>query len=144
MIEVAVPGRVGAEHAAWHIVLDLADADLPRWVLAGGLMVHLHMSLDPPNTDGVGHRFTRDDGAVVDVLAADFGERARPHTTIPPARTVKVPDGRGLLAARFVATSGRLQAPLRSPACRSAAAGVAGLRTNVPPRCRGPDAPTVR
>ena len=42
--------------------------------------------------------FTRDDGAVVDVLAADFGERSRPHTTIPPARTVEVPGGRGLLA----------------------------------------------
>jgi hypothetical protein len=34
----------------------------------------------------------------VDVLAADFGERSRPHTTIPPAKTVEVPGGRGLLA----------------------------------------------
>ena len=139
MIEVEIPELVGAEHAAWHVVLDLADARLPRWVLAGGLMVHLHlfeagatprrattdvdsvvdvsvrakrateefsrrlqddlhMRMEPPNTDGVGHRFTRDDGAVVDVLAADFGERSRPHTTIPPARTVEVPGGRGLLA----------------------------------------------
>lgn len=31
------------------------------------------------------------------VLAADFGERPRPHTTIPPAKTVEVPGGRGLL-----------------------------------------------
>ena len=140
MTEVEIPELVGAEHAAWHVVLDLADAHLPRWVLAGGLMVHLHlyeagatphrattdvhcvvdvsvraarateefsrrlqddllMRMEPPNTDGVGHRFTRDDGAVVDVLAADFGERSRPHTTIPPARTVEAPGGRGLLAA---------------------------------------------
>lgn len=139
MIEVEIPELVGAEHAAWHVVLDLADAHLPRWVLAGGLMVHLHlygagatprrvttdvdcvvdvsvravrateefsrrlhadlhMRMEPPNTDGVGHRFTRHDGAAVDVLAADFGERSRPHTTIPPARTVEVPGGRGLLA----------------------------------------------
>lgn len=34
----------------------------------------------------------------MDVLAADFGERSRPHTTIPPAKTVEVPGGRGLLA----------------------------------------------
>lgn len=139
MIEVEIPKLVGAEHAAWHVVIDLADAHLPRWVLAGGLMVHLHlyeagttpgrattdvdsvvdlsvgaqrateefsrrlqddlhMELETPSTDGVGHRFTRDDGAVVDVLAADFGERSRPHTTIPPARTVEVPGGRGLLS----------------------------------------------
>jgi hypothetical protein len=138
VIEVAIPELVGAEHAAWHVVLELADSDLPRWVLAGGLMVHLHlyeagarphrattdvdalvdvsvravrateqfsrrleddlrMRMEPPSTDGVGHRFTRDDGAVVDVLAADFGARSRPHTTIPPARTVEVPGGRGLL-----------------------------------------------
>jgi len=97
VIEVAVPELVGAEHATWHVVLDLAAAHLPRWMLAGGLMVHLHMSLDPPNTDGRGHRFTRDDGAMVEVLAADVGERSRPHTTIPPARTVEVPGGRGLL-----------------------------------------------
>lgn len=116
MIDVEVPELFGAEHAAWHTLLDLADAHLPRWVLAGGRMVHLHlyeagttprrattgvdavvdvsvrasrateafsrrledvlhMRMEPPNTDGVGHRFTRDDGAAVDVLAADFGER---------------------------------------------------------------------
>lgn len=138
VIAVEIPTLVGAEHAAWHLVLDLADADLPRWVLAGGLMVNLHlyeagatphrtttdvdavvdvsvravrataefsrrlqddlrMRMEPPNTDGVGHRFTRDDGSMVDVLAADFGERPRPHTTVPPARTVEVPGGRGLL-----------------------------------------------
>ena len=138
MIEVEIPELVGAEHAAWQVVLDLANADLPRWVLAGGLMVHLHlheagaiphrattdvdavvdvsvravrateefsrrlhddlhMRMEPPNTDGVGHRFTRGDGAVIDVLAADFGPRSRPHTTIPPARTVEVPGGRGML-----------------------------------------------
>lgn len=140
MIEVEIPDLRGAEKTAWHVLLDLADADLPRWVLAGGLMVHLHlyeaganpgrvttdvdalvdvsvraarateefsrclqddlhMRMEPPNADHVGHRFTRDDGAIVDVLAADFGERSRPHTTIPPARTVAVPGGRGLLAA---------------------------------------------
>ena len=139
MIAVEIPELEGAERAAWHVVLDLADAHLPRWVLAGGLMVHLHryeagvtprrvttdvdcvvdvrvravrateafsrrfqddlhMRMEPPNAAGAGHRFTRDDGAVVDVLAADFGERSRPHTTIPPARTVGVPGGRGLLA----------------------------------------------
>lgn len=139
MIEVEIPELVGADKAVWHVVLDLADADLPRWVLAGGLMVHLHlyeagatphrattdvdavvdvsvralrateefarrlqddlhMRMEPPNADGVGHRFTRHDGATVDVLAADFGERPRPHTTIPPAKSVEVPGGRGLLA----------------------------------------------
>jgi hypothetical protein len=139
VIEVEIPEVSGAEHTAWHVVLDLADAHLPRWVLAGGLMVHLHlheagatprrattdvdsivdvsvravrateefsrrlqndlhMRMEPPNTDGVGHRFARDDGAAVDVLAADFGEWSRPHITIPPARTVEVPGGRGLLA----------------------------------------------
>lgn len=139
MITVAIPELFGADKAAWHVVLDLAHADLPRWVLAGGLMVHLHlyeagaiprratvdvdavvdvsaraarateefsrrlqhdlhMRMEPPNADNIGHRFTRDDGAIVDVLAADFGERSRPHTTIPPARTVEVPGGRGLLA----------------------------------------------
>lgn len=139
MIEVEIPELFGAEKAAWNVMLDLAETDLPRWVLAGGLMVHLHlyeagvtphrtttdvdavvdvsvgavratekfarrlqddlhMSMEPPNADGVGHRFIRDDGAIVDVLAADFGERSRPHTTIPPAKTVEVPGGRGLLA----------------------------------------------
>ena len=138
MIEVEIPELFGAENSAWHVVLDLADADLPRWVLAGGLMVHLHlyeagvtpnrvttdvdalvdvslravrateefarrlqddlhMRLEPPSADNVGHRFTRDDGAIVDVLAADFGERSRPHITIPPAKTVEVPGGRELL-----------------------------------------------
>ena len=43
MIDVEVPELFGAEHAAWHTLLDLADAHLPRWVLAGGLMVHLHL-----------------------------------------------------------------------------------------------------
>jgi hypothetical protein len=126
VIEVELPELLGAENAAWHVVLDLANADLPRWVLAGGLMVHLHlyeagatrhrvttdvdavvdvsvrtaratevfsrrlqddlhMKMEPPNADNVGHRFTRDDGVIVDVLAADFGERSRPHMTIPPA-----------------------------------------------------------
>jgi hypothetical protein len=139
VIEVETSELLGAENAAWHVVLDLANADLPRWVLAGGLMVHLHlyeagatrhrvttdvdavvdvsvrttratevfsrrlqddlhMKMEPPNADNVGHRFTRDDGAIVAVLAADFGERARPHMTIPPTRTVEVPGGRGLLA----------------------------------------------
>lgn len=139
MIEVEVPELFGAERTAWHGVLDLANADLPRWVLAGGLMVHLHlyeagasphrattdvdaivdvsvralrateefcrrlqddlhMKLQPPDAGNVGHRFTRDDGAVVDVLAADFGGRSRPHLTIPPARTVEVAGGRALLA----------------------------------------------
>lgn len=134
-----MPELAGAEKAAWHVVIDLAHADLPRWVLAGGLMVHLHlyeagvtpgrattdvdavvdvsvraarateefarclqedlqMRMQPPNADNVGHRFIRDDGAIVDVLAADFGERSRPHRTIPPAKTVEVPGGRGLLA----------------------------------------------
>lgn len=138
MIEVEIPELFGAEAAAWHLVIDLADAQLPRWVLAGGLMVHLHlyeagaipgrvttdvdavvdvrvgasrataefsrrlrddlsMRMEPPNADNVGHRFARGDGVTVDVLAADFGERSRPHTTIPPARTVEVPGGRGLL-----------------------------------------------
>lgn len=140
MIEVQIPELFGAERTAWHVVLDLADADLPRWVLAGGLMVHLHlheagatphrattdvdaivdvsvralrateefsrrlqddlhMSMSPPAAGDVGHRFTRADGAAVDVLAADFGRRSRPHLTIPPARTVEVPGGRELLAA---------------------------------------------
>lgn len=139
MIEVEIPELPGADKAVWHAVLDLADADLPRWVLAGGLMVQLylyeagatphrattdvdavvdvsvralrateefarrlqddlHMRMEPPNADDVGHRFTRHDGATVDVLAADFGERPRPHATIPPAKTVEVPGGRGLLA----------------------------------------------
>jgi hypothetical protein len=139
MIEVEIPELFGAEKVAWHVVVDLAEADLPRWVLVGGLMVHLHlyeagaiprrvtidvdavvdvsahalrateefsrrlqddlhMRMQPPDADNVGHRFIRDDGAIVDVLAADFGERSRPHTTIPPARTVEVPGGRGLLA----------------------------------------------
>jgi hypothetical protein len=140
MIEVELPELFGAERTAWHVVLDIANADLPRWVLAGGLMVHLHlyeagatphrattdvdavvdvsvralratevfsrrlrddlhMEMSPPAAGDVGHRFTRDDGAVVDVLAADFGRRSRPHLTIPPARTVEVPGGRELLAA---------------------------------------------
>lgn len=139
MIEVEIPELFGAERIAWHVALDLAGAELPRWVLAGGLMVHLHlyeagatphrtttdvdalvdvsvlaarateefarrlqhdlhMRMEPPDAEHVGHRFTRDDGAIVDVLAADFGERSRPHLTIPPARTVEVPGGRGLLA----------------------------------------------
>ena len=138
MIEVELPELFTADKAAWHVVLDLANADLPRWVLAGGLMVHLHlyeagatphrvttdvdavvdvsvrkvrateefcqrhqndlhMKMEPPNAENVGHRFTRDDGAIVDVLAADFGQRPRPHITIPPARTVEVPGGRALL-----------------------------------------------
>jgi hypothetical protein len=139
MIEVELPELFGAGRTAWHVVLDLANADLPRWVIAGGLMVHLHlyeagatphrtttdvdaivdvsvravrateefsrrlqddlhMKMEQPNADNVGHRFTREDGAVVDVLAADFGRRSRPHLTIPPARTVEVPGGRELLA----------------------------------------------
>ena len=139
MIQIQIPERFGAEKAAWNVVLDLAEADLPRWVLVGGLMVHLHlyeagapphrtttdvdavvdvsvraaratkefarrlrddldMEMEPPDADNVGHRFTRDDGAIVDVLAADFGKRSRPHTTDPPARTVEVPGGRALLA----------------------------------------------
>jgi hypothetical protein len=57
------------------------------------------MRIEPPSPDGVGHRFSRSDGAVVDVLAADFGDRSGPHKTIPPARTVEVPGGRGLLLA---------------------------------------------
>lgn len=56
------------------------------------------MKLQPPDAGNVGHRFTRDDGAVVDVLAADFRGRSRPHLTIPPASTVEVPGGRALLA----------------------------------------------
>jgi hypothetical protein len=66
-------------------------------VFSRRLQDDLHMRMEPPNAHNVGHRFTRDDGAVVDVLAADFGERSRPHTTIPPARTVEVPGGRALL-----------------------------------------------
>jgi hypothetical protein len=140
LIEVEIPELFGAERTAWHVVLDLANADLPRWVLAGGLMVHLHlyeagatphrattdvdaivdvsvrglrateefsrrlqddlhMTMSLPDVDNVGHRFTRNDGAVVDVLAANFGRRSRPHVTIHPARTVEVPGGRELLAA---------------------------------------------
>ena len=140
MIEVEIPELFGAERTAWDVVLDLADAAMPRWVLAGGLMVHLHlyeagatphrattdvdaivdvsvralrateefsrrlqddlhMRMSPPAAGDVGHRFTRDDGAAVDVLAADFGRRSRPHLTIPPARTVEVPGGRELVAA---------------------------------------------
>lgn len=139
MIEVEIPELFGADKVAWEVMLDLAEADLPRWVLAGGLMVHLHlyeagvtphrtttdvdalvdvsvgavhateefarrlqddlhMTMEPPDADNVGHRFVRDDGASVDVLAADFGERSRPHATIPPPKTVEVPGGRGLLA----------------------------------------------
>lgn len=138
MIEIRLPALSGAERAAWHLVLDLADARLPRWVLVGGLMVHLHLheagvtpprattdidavldvsvratratetfsrrlekdlhlQMQPPNSHGIGHRFVREDGATVDVLAADFGTRSGPHTTIAPARTVEVPGGRGLL-----------------------------------------------
>ena len=44
-------------------MLDLADAHLPRWVLAGGLMVHLHL-----HEAGVRpHRVTLDVDVVVDV-----------------------------------------------------------------------------
>lgn len=140
MITVVLPPLLGAERAAWHLVIDLAEARLPRWVLAGGLMVHLHlheagvtpgrvttdvdavvdvgvrsaratevfahrlrdelgMRMQEPDAHGIGHRFIRADGTVVDVLAADFGPRSRPHATIPPARTVEVPGGRALLAA---------------------------------------------
>ncbi len=49
------------------------------------------------NTEGVGHRFQRED-AVIDILAPDgVGERAN-LTTIPPARTVRVPGGSQALA----------------------------------------------
>jgi hypothetical protein len=133
MIEVELPELFGAERTAWHVVLDLANTDLPGWVLAGGLMVHLHlyeagatphrattdvdaivdvsvralrateefsrrlqhdlqMKMSPPAAGDVGHRFTRDDGAVVDVLAADFGRRSRPHLTIPPPGRWRSPE----------------------------------------------------
>lgn len=42
MSAVAVPEAIGAEDAAWQLLLDLAAADLPRWAVVGGLMVHLH------------------------------------------------------------------------------------------------------
>lgn len=141
MREVELPALPAAEAAAWRLVVELAEAGLPRWVLAGGLMVHLHlheagvrpvrvttdvdaivdvsirtrrateefsrrlrddlgMRLDGPDADGLGHRFVREaDGAVVDVLAADFGRRSRPHRTLPPARTLEVPGGRRMLDA---------------------------------------------
>lgn len=136
-----LPDRVGAEDVAWTLVLDLAEARMPRWVLVGGLMVHLHLyeagarprrattdfdavvdvnlqvarggtavfadrlveefgmrlHVAPGIEAGRGHRFTREDGASVDVLAPDHWERARPHHTIPPAETVEVPGGRELL-----------------------------------------------
>lgn len=141
---VNVPDAVGAEDVAWNLVLDLANADMPPWVLAGGLMVHLHLheaGVSPrrattdidaivdvnltvarggteafarrlvddfgmrlqaaPGVDSErGHRFIRDDGAIVDVLAPDHWEKARPHRTIPPAETVEVPGGRELLRDR--------------------------------------------
>jgi hypothetical protein len=72
-------------------------------VFSRRLQDDLDMRMEPPDANNIGHRFIRDDGAIVDVLAADFGERSRPHRTIPPAETVEVPGGRGLLAdARLV------------------------------------------
>lgn len=135
---VDIPLALGEEDRAWRTVLELAAADLPRWVLAGGLMVQVHLhgagaqplrattdvdvivdlqvSADRPlelfaacltaglgmrveaSGDGTrGHRFVRDDGAQVDVLAPDrAGPRARLET-IPPLTTVAAPGGRVLL-----------------------------------------------
>lgn len=141
---VEIPQLAGAEDVAWNLVIDLANARMPTWVLAGGLMVHLHLyeaGVSPrrattdvdaivdvnlqvaragtaafasrlveefgmhlqvaPGLDaGRGHRFTRDDGATIDVLAPDHWEAARPHHTIPPAETIEVPGGRELLRDR--------------------------------------------
>jgi len=174
MTAVTLPPLSGIEHAAWNLVLDLADARLPRWVLAGGLMVHLHhyeagatprrvttdvdavvdvsirsrhatevfarrlqddLGLRPlaPSTDGIGHRFTRDDGVAVDVLAADFGARSRPHRTIAPARTVEVPGGRALLASAETVhvTHGDRTASIERPSLIAAIVGKARAFTDI-------------
>lgn len=133
---VEIPQLTGAEDVAWTLVVDLANARMPTWVLAGGLMVHLHLyeaGVNPrrattdidaivdvnlqvagagpaafasrlveefgmhlqvaPGLDAArGHRFTRADGATIDVLAPDHWETTRPHHTIPPAETIEVPE----------------------------------------------------
>ena len=83
-MDAVVDVSVGAAHGTKEFARRLRD--------------DLDMEMEPPDAGNVGHRCTRDDGAIVDVVAADFGERSRPHTTIPPARTVEVPGGRALLA----------------------------------------------
>lgn len=174
MRTIALPSVVGAERAAWHLVLDLAEAGLPRWVLAGGLMVHLHLHeagatptrvttdvdaivdvsirsrhateefsrlleeeldlrLEQPDADGVAHRFRRRDGVVVDVLAADFGPRSRPHLTIAPARTVEVPGGRSLLDSAepvLIEHEGR-SARIERPSLRAAIIGKGRAFTDI-------------
>lgn len=125
---MAVPQLAGAEDVAWNLVIDLANARMPTWVLAGGLMVHLHLyeaGVSPrrattdvdaivdvnlrvaragpaafasrlveefgmhvqvaPGLDAArGHRFTREDGGTIDVLAPDRWER--PDRTTPSHR----------------------------------------------------------
>jgi hypothetical protein len=92
------PSRVGSPSTWMPSSTSALTRYAPPRSSPGAFQDDLHMRMQPPDADNVGHRFIRDDGAIVDVLAADFGERSRPHTTIPPARTVEVPGGRGLLA----------------------------------------------
>lgn len=64
--------------------------DIARWLLARGF------DLEGVSTDGIGHRFVRDD-ITIDLLSIDHVGNAS-RLTIPPARTVEVPGGRQAIA----------------------------------------------
>jgi len=78
-------------------------------------LTDMGFELEGINTDGVGHRFVGH-GLAVDLLAPDhLGERAT-LTTIPPARTVRVPAGTRLLHAPRrcpVAVAGQLHSSVQ-------------------------------
>lgn len=68
-----LPPSGGAEHAAWHLLMDLASHDMPRWALVGGLMVQVHLhhaGLEP-------RRATTDVDILIDVqIIANATQRA--------------------------------------------------------------------
>lgn len=65
MTTVSLPPLAGGEHAAWSLLLDLAERTRHRWVLVGGLMVRLHCYEHGANP----RRQTDDADVLVDISA---------------------------------------------------------------------------
>lgn len=100
---VDIPPAFGDEDRAWRTVLELAAADLPRWTLAGGLMVqvHLHAAGAQPL------RATTDVDAIVDLQVSTGRPLERFATILTAELGMRVEaSGDGKRGHRFIRGDG--------------------------------------